>query len=133
MRLFTFAVCTIGIIFFTSISLDNYNWILSNILSMSVVFGGTFIATLISFPIEKIKKIKTVIRKVYSSTAFDYVSQTGFILHTTRDYKKKGFKTLEAAQVKVAGDVSGTVREAVAAFVDGQVKLVSEPNAQGHW
>lgn len=43
------------------------------------------------------------------------------------------FKTLEAAQVKVAGDVSGTVREAVAAFVDGQVKLVSEPNAQGHW
>jgi predicted Fe-Mo cluster-binding NifX family protein len=43
------------------------------------------------------------------------------------------FKTLEAAQVKVAGDVSGTVREAVAAFVDGQVELDSEPNAQGHW
>lgn len=43
------------------------------------------------------------------------------------------FKTLDAARVKVAGDVSGTVREAVAAFVDGKVKLVSEPNAQGHW
>jgi predicted Fe-Mo cluster-binding NifX family protein len=43
------------------------------------------------------------------------------------------FKTLEAAQVKVAGDVSGTVREAVAAFVDGNVKMVSEPNADGHW
>ncbi len=43
------------------------------------------------------------------------------------------FKTLEAAQVKVAGDVSGTVREAVASFVDGNVKLVSQPNAQGHW
>lgn len=43
------------------------------------------------------------------------------------------FKTLEAAQVKVAGDVSGTVREAVAAFVDGNVKMVSEPNAEGHW
>jgi predicted Fe-Mo cluster-binding NifX family protein len=43
------------------------------------------------------------------------------------------FKTLEAAHVKVAGDVSGTVREAVAAFVDGSVKLVSEPNADGHW
>lgn len=43
------------------------------------------------------------------------------------------FKTLEAAHVKVAGDVSGTVREAVAAFVDGNVNLVSEPNAQGHW
>ena len=43
------------------------------------------------------------------------------------------FKTLDAARVKVAGDVSGTVREAVAAFTDGKVKLVSEPNAQGHW
>ena len=43
------------------------------------------------------------------------------------------FKTLDAARVKVAGDVSGTVREAVVAFVDGKVKLVSEPNAQGHW
>ena len=43
------------------------------------------------------------------------------------------FKTLAAAKVKVAGDVSGTVREAVAAYVQGSLKLVSEPNAQGHW
>ncbi|MBC2712219.1 MAG: NifB/NifX family molybdenum-iron cluster-binding protein [Desulfosarcina sp.] len=43
------------------------------------------------------------------------------------------FKTLDVAGVKVAGDVSGTVREAVAAFVDGKAKLVSEPNAQGYW
>ena len=43
------------------------------------------------------------------------------------------FKALDAARVKVAGDVSGTVREAVAAFADGKVKLTSEPNAEGHW
>jgi len=43
------------------------------------------------------------------------------------------FKALDAAQVKVAGDVSGTVREAVAAFVEGKVNIVTEPNAQGHW
>ena len=43
------------------------------------------------------------------------------------------FKALEGARVKVAGDVSGTVREAVQAFVDGNLKLTSEPNAQGHW
>jgi predicted Fe-Mo cluster-binding NifX family protein len=43
------------------------------------------------------------------------------------------FKTLEAANVKVAGDVSGTVREAVAAYVDGRIEPVSQPNAQGHW
>lgn len=43
------------------------------------------------------------------------------------------FKALDAARVKVAGDVSGTVREAVTAFMAGKVKWVSEPNAQGHW
>ncbi len=43
------------------------------------------------------------------------------------------FKALDAANVKVAGDVSGTVREAVAAFVEGKVKIVDAPNAEGHW
>ena len=43
------------------------------------------------------------------------------------------FKTLEAAKIKVASDVNGTVREAVSAFIDGNVELVSEPNAQEHW
>lgn len=43
------------------------------------------------------------------------------------------FKALEAANIKVAGDVSGTVREAVAAFSNGNVAFVAEPNAQGHW
>ncbi len=43
------------------------------------------------------------------------------------------FKTLDAARVKVAGDMSGSVREAVAAFIHGEVQLTSEPNVQGHW
>ena len=43
------------------------------------------------------------------------------------------FKALDAARIKVGGDVSGTVREAVAAFADGKVNLVSKPNAEGHW
>jgi predicted Fe-Mo cluster-binding NifX family protein len=43
------------------------------------------------------------------------------------------FKTLDAAGVRVAGDVSGSVRDAVTAFVDGKVKLADAPNAQGHW
>jgi predicted Fe-Mo cluster-binding NifX family protein len=43
------------------------------------------------------------------------------------------FKALDAARIKVGGDVNGTVREAVAAFADGKVKLTSEPNAEGHW
>jgi predicted Fe-Mo cluster-binding NifX family protein len=43
------------------------------------------------------------------------------------------FKTLAAANIKVADNVSGTVREAVEAFSTGNVTFSSEPNAQGHW
>ena len=43
------------------------------------------------------------------------------------------FKALEAARIRVAGDVSGTVREAVAAFMDGNVNTATAPNTQGHW
>lgn len=43
------------------------------------------------------------------------------------------FKALDAAKIRVAGDVSGTVREAVEAFSTGKVSFASEPNAEGHW
>jgi predicted Fe-Mo cluster-binding NifX family protein len=43
------------------------------------------------------------------------------------------FKTLEAANVQVAADAQGTVREAVKAFMDGDLPVVDEPNAQGQW
>ncbi len=43
------------------------------------------------------------------------------------------FATLAAAHVKVAGDVSGTVREAVAACLAGSLTMASAPDAQGHW
>lgn len=43
------------------------------------------------------------------------------------------FKTLEAAKVKVAGDVVGTVRQAIEAYKAGRVPLTTAPNAQGHW
>ena len=45
----------------------------------------------------------------------------------------KAFNVLNAARINVAGDVSGTVREAVAAFVDGKIKIASAPNTQEHW
>jgi predicted Fe-Mo cluster-binding NifX family protein len=43
------------------------------------------------------------------------------------------FKTLDAAGVKVANDVSGTVGEAVEAFKSGQVAFSEEANVDGHW
>jgi predicted Fe-Mo cluster-binding NifX family protein len=43
------------------------------------------------------------------------------------------FKTLQAAGVKVATDVTGTVREAVAAFNEGKVTFSDDANVEGHW
>ncbi len=41
------------------------------------------------------------------------------------------FKTLEAAGVKVAIDVSGTVRDAVKAFNEGKVPFADSANVEG--
>ena len=43
------------------------------------------------------------------------------------------FKTLKAANIGVANDASGTVREAVKAFLDGKLPLADEANVEGHW
>ena len=43
------------------------------------------------------------------------------------------FKTLDAAGVKVANDVSGTVQSAVERFKAGGFTFSSAPNAEGHW
>lgn len=43
------------------------------------------------------------------------------------------FKTLYAAGVKVANDASGTVREAVKAFLDGKLPFADAANVEGHW
>ena len=43
------------------------------------------------------------------------------------------FKTLNAANVKVANNITGTVKEAVQAFKDGKVTFADEANTDGHW
>jgi len=43
------------------------------------------------------------------------------------------FTTLRAAGVKVTNDASGTVREAVSAFLDGKLTLSDKANVEGHW
>lgn len=42
------------------------------------------------------------------------------------------FKTLEVAGVKVANNVSGTVRDAVKAFNEGKVSFADGANVEGH-
>ena len=43
------------------------------------------------------------------------------------------FKTLNAAKIKVANDVSGSVRDAVKAFIAGDVSFADQANVEGHW
>lgn len=43
------------------------------------------------------------------------------------------FRTLNAAEIKVINNVSGTVEQAIAAFNRGGVAYASEPNSSGHW
>lgn len=43
------------------------------------------------------------------------------------------FKTLEAANVKVVNNVTGTVAEAVQQFKDGKLTYADQANVDGHW
>ena len=43
------------------------------------------------------------------------------------------FKALNAAKIKVAGNVEGSVKNAVKAYLDGQLPLSDEANVEGQW
>ena len=43
------------------------------------------------------------------------------------------FKTLEAAKIRVANDASGSVRDALKAYLEGKLTLSDKPNVDGHW
>jgi predicted Fe-Mo cluster-binding NifX family protein len=43
------------------------------------------------------------------------------------------FKTLRAAGIKVANDVSGKVKDAVDAFNEGKVAFADDANVEAHW
>ncbi len=43
------------------------------------------------------------------------------------------FKTLEAVNIKVINDATGTIREAVKSFTDGELNISDKANVEGHW
>ncbi len=45
----------------------------------------------------------------------------------------KAFATLEAGGVKVVSDMTGTIRDAVAAFKEGKVSYSTAANKDAHW
>ena len=43
------------------------------------------------------------------------------------------FKTLKAAKIGVANVAGGSVRDAVKAYLDGQLPISDQANVEGHW
>lgn len=43
------------------------------------------------------------------------------------------FQALKAGNIQVASDASGTIREAVAAYLRGDLPISDGPTAEGHW
>ncbi len=43
------------------------------------------------------------------------------------------FKTLHAANIKVANDIKGTVRKAISLYKEGRISFADNANIDGHW
>jgi predicted Fe-Mo cluster-binding NifX family protein len=61
------------------------------------------------------------------------VSETGVDVLLTGYCGPNAFKAMKAAKVGVANDATGTVREAVAAYVAGKLPLAEDANVEGQW
>ncbi len=94
MRIIIFIICFTGIILFSAGIYENTNALRSNVLSILIVCGGTFLATAISFPRDKLRIIGATLKKAYSSDSFPYARYTRRIVQTAREYKRSGFKSL---------------------------------------
>ncbi len=65
--------------------------------------------------------------------AASLVSEKGAGVLLTGYCGPNAFRTIQAAKIKVANDVSGTIREAVNAFKDGKFSFADKANVDGHW
>ncbi|HKI50397.1 MAG TPA: NifB/NifX family molybdenum-iron cluster-binding protein [Desulfobacteria bacterium] len=61
------------------------------------------------------------------------VSEKGAEVLLTGYCGPNAFKAMEAAKVGVANDATGTVREAVAAYNAGKMRLAEDANVEGQW
>ena len=61
------------------------------------------------------------------------VSDSGAEVLLTGFCGPNAFKTLKAAGVKVANEVSGTVQDAVNGFNGGKFSFAGDANVEGHW
>ena len=61
------------------------------------------------------------------------VAKKGVQLLLTGYCGPNAYKTLQAAGVKVVSDVSGRVKDAVDAFIAGNLEFADGANAEAHW
>jgi len=61
------------------------------------------------------------------------VSEKGAGILLTGFCGPNAFKTLQAAEINVANNAEGTVKEAVTAYLNGQLPLADKANVEGHW
>jgi predicted Fe-Mo cluster-binding NifX family protein len=61
------------------------------------------------------------------------VSDKGVEVLITGFCGPNAFKALKAADIKVANNATGSVRDAVKAYLEGRLSLAEEPNAEGQW
>ena len=61
------------------------------------------------------------------------VSDSGAEVLVTGFCGPNAFKALSAAGIKIACDASGTVGDAVKAYLEGKLSLANDANVSGHW
>ena len=61
------------------------------------------------------------------------VSEKGVEVLLTGFCGPNAFKAMNAAKIGVANNASGSVREAVQAYLDGKLPLSDEANVEGQW
>jgi predicted Fe-Mo cluster-binding NifX family protein len=61
------------------------------------------------------------------------ISEKGAEVLLTGFCGPNAFKTLNAAKVGVANDATGSVKDAVTAYLDGKLPLADKPNVEGQW
>ena len=65
--------------------------------------------------------------------AASMVSDKGADVLLTGFCGPNAFKAMKAANIGVANNASGSVRDAVKAYLDGKLPLSDEANVEGHW
>ena len=65
--------------------------------------------------------------------AASMVSEKGADVLLTGFCGPNAFKAMAAAKIGVANDASGSVKEAVQAYLDGKLPLADDANVEGQW